>query len=582
MTPTKPKTPPVSQSHHRFVSDDDEYEKYVPIGVDGLLAASEKVLAVSRGVTEPDKRDSLPNDRIYRADRLMAERVKLDHGKTLRSAMWRMARAKNLSVLSPGAFSNYTEGYLTGNPLANALEEINPMHITEQKLRITKMGPGGIGDPNAVTSDMQSVSSTQFGFVDPLAGPECLDEKSEVFTLRGWVPWSEVTDDEVFACKVEGRLEWHKAERIIRERYTGEMILAESTTFRMCVTPNHRVVFKRDPATREESVDRADVCYGKSIHIPLRHAPMLGDESMVTFTLPEVEKTNSNQKAFQPFAIEDWCAFVGWWLAEGSSCTTLRFSSGGSSYTHKTLQISQCITANPENHEIIRNLLRRMGLIGASTNGGASAFAFGDKQLTSYFSQWSDGCYDKRIPEDLQHAPVKAREALLDALIRGDGRDNSHLNYCTVSHRLALSVERLAVGLGYAAYIRIEPDKRPHGTTTNYIVVLGRSAYRTAQSRRYTTRHNGTHHGDNWSKLDYDGMVYCAAVPGGQLHVRGKLGTGFWTGNSSSAGIDVRLATGARLGSDGRIYQIMLNRRTGKRQWVSPVDLVGKTLKLPD
>ena len=88
---------------------------------------------------------------------------------------------------------------------------------------------------------------------------------------------------------------------------------------------------------------------------------------------------------------------------------------------------------------------------------------------------------------------------------------------------------------------------------------------------------------DQWYTEKFNGRVYCATVPGGCLFVRGTPDSaGYWTGNSERAGIDVRLATGARIGSDGRIYQLMRNRRTGKNQWVSPTDLVGKTLKLPD
>lgn len=159
-------------SHHRYLADDDDHEKYAPIGVDGLLAATEKLLAINRGLADPDDRDALPNDRIHTVDRLMAERVKLDHGKTLRSLMGRVSRSRSLAPMSSDAFGEYTVGYIKSNPLAPALEEINPMHILEQKRRVTKMGPGGIGDPNAVTPSMNAVHASQFGFIDSIAGPE--------------------------------------------------------------------------------------------------------------------------------------------------------------------------------------------------------------------------------------------------------------------------------------------------------------------------------------------------------------------------------------------------------------------------
>lgn len=567
-----------AQSHHQYLSDDDEHESYSPIGVDGLLAATEKLLAVNRGLAEPDERDSLPNDRIYTVDRLMAERIKLDHGRTLRSMMGRMSRAKDLSPLSPNAFGAYTMGYITGNPLVPALEGINPMHNLEQKRRITKMGPGGIGDPNAITTDMQAVSPTQWGFVDPVAGPECFPGDHEVYTERGWVRWDQVEDDDVFACKVDERLEWHKADRIVRQHYKGDLVVAENKTFRMAVTPNHRVVFKRDRETRDFSIEEAEAVEGKTIWIPARHEADIGDLSMQTFALPEVTVTNPNQRVFEPFDIVDWCAFMGWWLSEGNQFT---HASDRLDYETGVVCITQSRDANPENYKELRELCLRMGICDCD-NG--KTFLSGAKQLREYFKQWDQGCYHKWIPKELFRAPIEAREALLHALLKGDGRWRSNrMCYCTVSERLAADVERLAVSLGYTAYIREEADNRPHVTTTNYVVCIHRSRARLLQAKSYYNKSRDKTYAGVWSREVYDGFVFCATVPGGQLHVRGKTGTsGYWTGNSEKAGIDVRLARGAMVGSDGKIYQLIRNRRTGKKEWVSSSDLQGKTLKLPD
>ena len=51
---------------------------------------------------------------------------------------------------------------------------------------------------------------------------------------------------------------------------------------------------------------------------------------------------------------------------------------------------------------------------------------------------------------------------------------------------------------------------------------------------------------------------------------------------SGLAGVDVRASWGTKYGRDGRIYQRMKNRRTGKVEYVSPEDLDGKVLALPD
>lgn len=201
--PPKPQTP-----HHRYVADDDEHESYAPIGIEGLLAATEKVLAVNRGVAEPDDKDSPTNDRVYTQDRLMAERVKLDQGKTLRMLMGRFNRSRSLSSFTPDSFSSYTLDALKGNPLIPAPEEVNPMHLVEQRRRITKMGPGGIGDPNAITLGMNSVHAGQFGFIDPVAGPESSFAGVDTRLAYGTRVGSDGRIYQVMRNRRTGKLEW--------------------------------------------------------------------------------------------------------------------------------------------------------------------------------------------------------------------------------------------------------------------------------------------------------------------------------------------------------------------------------------
>ena len=86
----------------------------------------------------------------------------------------------------------------------------------------------------------------------------------------------------------------------------------------------------------------------------------------------------------------------------------------------------------------------------------------------------------------------------------------------------------------------------------------------------------------HWSSVNYSGVVYCATVPGGRLLCSRDGQIPFWSGNSEKIGIDVRAAWGSKIGSDGKPYQKFFNRRTGKYQWMSPEDLDGLTVKLPD
>jgi DNA-directed RNA polymerase beta subunit len=190
----------------------DDEEDYVPVGTKGLLAASEKLLAVNRGLDKPDERDALMFKRILTTDKLLSERVRLDSGRIRGAMLPLIARHKNLKALGPFVFDNYTEKFLIGNPLSSPLEEINPLHLLEQSRRATQMGPGGIGTDNAITEAMQEIRTDQFGFISTLEGPE--SEKIGIDTRLAW--GSKIGSDgklyQKFHDRRSGKNRWMSAE----------------------------------------------------------------------------------------------------------------------------------------------------------------------------------------------------------------------------------------------------------------------------------------------------------------------------------------------------------------------------------
>lgn len=141
------------------------------------MAATEKLLAVNRGLIDPDERDSYAFKRIMSVDGHLGERIKLDAGKIRKGLMRNASKLKSLRGAHPFMFDSYGKGLLLGdpgqaNPLSSPLEEINPLHILEQARRITQMGPGGIGSADRITESAQSVHPSQFGFVSAVEGPE--------------------------------------------------------------------------------------------------------------------------------------------------------------------------------------------------------------------------------------------------------------------------------------------------------------------------------------------------------------------------------------------------------------------------
>ncbi len=155
----------------------------VPADLDTIMASTEKLLAVSHGVAEPDERDSLEFRRILTPDKLFAERVNLDDGKVLLRLMRFAARTKTLKPLQVNHFDPYTEGMVAGHSLSAPLEEINPLHLLEQARRVTQLGPGGLPE-DSITEEAQNIHPSIFGFLAAIEGPE--SRRIGVDTRTAW------------------------------------------------------------------------------------------------------------------------------------------------------------------------------------------------------------------------------------------------------------------------------------------------------------------------------------------------------------------------------------------------------------
>lgn len=145
-----------------------------------LLRASQKVINISRGDEQPDRRDSPRYSSVYSIEDFLKERVDKDSGKLTQQLLWRAKRDRNLGRIPRGALNPYIEHFLSGTGLALPGEEANPISNYVQMNRITKMGQGGIGSPDAVTAEARDVQGDYLGFVDPVAGPESMNAGVDV------------------------------------------------------------------------------------------------------------------------------------------------------------------------------------------------------------------------------------------------------------------------------------------------------------------------------------------------------------------------------------------------------------------
>lgn len=543
----------------------EDEEEYVPVGVKGLVAASQKLLAVNRGLDKTDARDSLIFKRILTTDKLLADRIKVDEGR-LRGAMLPLiARHKNLRAVGPFVFDPYMEKFLIGNPLSSPLEEINPLHLLEQARRATQMGPGGIGTDNAITEEMQ-----------------CHSADSSVFTRKGWKQWVDVTIEDELACLIKDRIEFHKPEALYAKHYEGIMYGVKSRSVNFLVTPNHRMWTASSARTAAWAFEYAAQHHGKYRVYKSTSLPYQGTDNSDFFEIPAAPACAKGDKpnSIAPIAMRDWCEFLGWYMAEGS-----RYNQNGN---HYRVVITQCPLANPEKYECIEALLRRLPF---KFHKNCNNFIINSKALYLYVDQFGYSA-DKYLPDFIFELKPEYRRIFLNAFCLGDGNKNKSgaRIYSSSSKKLVEGIERLILMDGGSAS-RGNPwkAKKRDGNLACWM-------HRTTELKTSIKEVKPNNHFIS----RYNGIVYCASVPGGLLLTkRGHLGCPFYSGNSINTdqfgflsplegpesekiGIDTRMAWGSKIGSDGKPYQKFLDRRTGKIRWMSPEDLDGLTVKLPD
>jgi len=154
-----------------------------------LLRATQKMLNVSRNEEGEDDRDNPMFSNVLSVEDFVEERIDKDAGRLARSLLFKTRRGRNLKGIQRGALNPYMSGLLLNSGLAMPLEETNPLSTLEQLSRVTKLGEGGISSAESITDTARNVNNGQFGFIDPIAGPEGLnigiDVRAAYKTFKG-------------------------------------------------------------------------------------------------------------------------------------------------------------------------------------------------------------------------------------------------------------------------------------------------------------------------------------------------------------------------------------------------------------
>lgn len=356
---------------------------------------------------------------------------------------------------------------------------------------------------------------------------ECFDDQTEVLTLDGWKKWADTITSDKLATIENGRLIYEQPLDIVRLPFHGELYCYSGKYIDYAVTGNHRLYLKYY-YQKNFKYELAETAHGRRFAVP-----QFG-------FIPDVQECSIN---FQlgDYALDwgDYAELVGWWASEGYAKVTKR-----SAYT----VIYQSYEANPHHFATIEALVNRLPFKWSyyRSRGKKLGIIISNRVLATHLRSFGTKSINKRLPRHLLNGPVAARQRAFTALMSGDGStNNDSAGYTTVSKGLADDFQELCIRCGSGAIVslvsaRIGPQYVPainsNGETYKRQVKHLSQAYHIGVAlQRTLAQVDGDRHPEQFSIIDYDGMVYCATMRTGLLYVR-RNGKPMVSGNSKSQG----------------------------------------------
>ena len=316
----------------------------------------------------------------------------------------------------------------------------------------------------------------------------CYDDKTEILTERnGWKLFKDLLPEDRVATLHNDKLIFEYPTYYYEDNYEGEMLQVENENLDLCVTPDHKMYCSTvNGITKERSkykFEFAKDIFGKTNREFMSYVSSW-DGNSVPYTM-------------------DWFEFFGLWFAEGNA----DIYNG-----HYHLIISQ-----KKYTEYVEKVLDNIKLKWSKCDKGGGNYNYriciteDIRDLIKLLMEFGKS-KDKWIPSWMKNAPKEHLNAFLHGFIMGDGhyRKNIHdtTRIMTSSCQLASDLQEIAFRAGYATTLT--------GGEGYWYVTLLTDVRSTPQPKK-----------EHWSRIKYNGMVYCVEVSTHIVYVR-RNGKAVW------------------------------------------------------
>ena len=348
---------------------------------------------------------------------------------------------------------------------------------------------------------------------------KCYSDDTEVLTKEGWKLFKDVDiEKDLFATRNldTHHFEWQKATEKIKQKYSGEFYHIHSRSLDLLVSPNHRVLYRNNPwgLIRGKYESRERIASAKELFQRKDSIKTIPSTSVWKGKKILGKKFSDKSKHSVPIEIsgEDYCAFMGMYLAEGS--------------TNKNyIRITQ--DSKSKGYKQFKKLLNKIFSSGLSYHGGD--FIKNSKPLSKYLKKFGRS-WEKYIPEDIMNATKEQQEIFLHYYMLGDGSWlSAQPTMTTVSKKMADQLQEIIQKIGKSSMISTVVPKR------DSIMKNGRIIKKENIRIAYTLRiRESEYQTFEIDKTYYDGNIWCVSVPNTILYVR-RNGKPAWSGNSPNS-----------------------------------------------
>lgn len=415
----------------------------------------------------------------------------------------------------------------TGRPYK--VEDFNPS-VNLTQYAINELKKHGMSDTETVIDPtngrrIPNVLAGHRFFMKLQHTSECFDSKTEALTVRGWVPWPEVKEDDLLATVDNGQLVFEKPIKLHQSYHRGDLYCYEGRYLNYAVTGNHRLYGKYYYRKGGNNFELACKVHGRRFCVP-----------QFGFKPDESDIGSSFHIGNHDIEWNDYAELIAWWASEGYAKVTDRracvvlYQSEEANPGHFA-RIEQLASRLPFNWHYYRSKGKKLGII------------LSNRDLAVYLRQYGTHSNNKRLPRLLFAVPVEARILAIQTMMRGDGyrqetKTGPTEKYTTVSKGLADDFQELCIRSGLGAIVRAGRPPR-----TQIIRVGNRSYVANCQQEwtcgvalsRTIALIDGDRNKAGFSIKRYNGPVYCAEMRTGLLYVR-RNGKPMLSGNSKSQG----------------------------------------------